>query len=292
MTVTGGLTLMCGTRLIDEANRELMSWCVRVLAGSSFAWARANSFLKGTVKSTPSVQTYARVGGVLYLIIIVAAIFAEVFVRSKLTVSGDASATAANILASEFLFRSGIAAELLVLLCDVALALIFFVLLRPVSKNLALMAAFLRVVMAAISGVNVLNHFDALMWLQASPYAVGIDPALLQTMAYHALKTHAYGFHVALVFFGVYCLILGILIRRSGYLPKILGSLMAVAGVCYLINSFATFLAPDIAGKLGIAILLPPLVAEVSLALWMMIKGVDLQKWRSREDRQVLEPSQ
>lgn len=111
-------------------------------------------------------------------------------------------------------------------------------------------------------------------------------------MAYHALKTHAFGFHVALVFFGAYCLILGILIRRSGYLPKILGSLMAVAGVCYLINSFASFLTPAIAGKPGIAILLPPLVAEVSLALWMMIKGVDLKKWRSSDDGQTLEPIQ
>jgi len=246
-----------------------------------------NPFLKGTVKYSPSsqsVQAYARVGGILYFVVIVAAIFAQVFVRSRLTVPGDASATAANILASEFLFRTGIAAELVVLLCDVALALIFFVLLRPVSRNLALLAAFLRVVMAAISGVNALNHFDALLWLQATPYAVGIEPTLLQTMAYHALKTHAYGFHVALVFFGVCCLILGVLIHRSGFLPKILGSLMIVAGICYLINSFASFLAPVIAGKLGPAILLPALVAEVSLAFWMMIRGVDLQKWRLRDD--------
>lgn len=231
-------------------------------------------------KQYQSIQRYVRVGGALYLYIIFAGIFAEVFVRSQLVVSGDTSATAANILASEFLFRAGLSAELLMLICDVSLALIFFLVLRPVSFLLALFAASLRLVMVAVSSANLLNHMDALLWLNGTSGLEVLGSNEVQALAYHSLRSHAFGYHLALVFFGFYCVTLGALIVRSEVLPKLLGYLLIMAGVCYLTNSFGSILAVEAISKIGPAILLPALVAELSLALWMLIKGINIEKWR------------
>lgn len=226
-----------------------------------------------------SIQLYVRVGGALYLYIIFAGLFAEVFVRAQLVVSGDASATAANILASEFLFRAGLSAELLMLICDVSLALIFFLVLRPVSFLLALFAASLRLVMAAVSSTNLLNQLDVLLWLKGASGLEVLGSSEVQALAYHSLQSHAYGYHVALVFFGFYCITLGALIVRSEVLPKLLGYLLLLAGVCYLTNSFGSILAIDAISDIGPVILLPALVAELSLALWMLIKGINTEQW-------------
>ena len=112
-----------------------------------------------------SPQTYARIGGILYLFIIVAALFGEVFVRGRLIVQGDAAGTANNILGSETLFRVGLAGEMLTCVCDVALAMILYVLLKPVSRNLALLAAFLRVTFVGVYGVAKLFEIAALVVL-------------------------------------------------------------------------------------------------------------------------------
>lgn len=101
-----------------------------------------------------SPQTYTRIGGVLYLFIIVAALFGEIFVRGKIIVRGDAAATASNLLGSETLFRVGLAGEMLTCICDVALAMILYVLLKPVNRNLALLAAFNRVTFVAVYAVS------------------------------------------------------------------------------------------------------------------------------------------
>ncbi len=171
-----------------------------------------------TVETSP--QVYARIGGVLYLIIIVAGLFGEAFVRDKLIVSGDATATANNIMASQLLWRISVAAELILLVCAVALALIFYVLLRPVSKNLALLAAFFNLVSIALEGASQLSLLAALFLLGGADYLKAFEPHQLQALAYLSLKSHGYGFGISLVFFGCVCLVLGYLIFRSGYLPQ------------------------------------------------------------------------
>ena len=116
-----------------------------------------------TVETSP--QIYARIGGILYLYIIVAGTLGQLFVRDKLIVSGDAEATANNIIASQLLWRTSIAAELIMLVCSVPLALIFYLLFRPVSKNLAMLAVFFDLVELAIDAANKLNLFAALfLW--------------------------------------------------------------------------------------------------------------------------------
>jgi hypothetical protein len=233
-------------------------------------------------------QWYARSCGVLYLYIFVAGSFAELFVRSKLVVSGDAGATAANVMNSESLFRLGFSGELLHLACDVAVAMLLYALLRPVDRNIALLAAFMRLACALILATASLSHFAALRLLGGSQYLETFQPEQLHSLALLAMNLHGDGYAIGLVFFGFACFALGYLIFRSGYLPRTIGVLMAVAGACYLINSFAHFLHPATGAALfNAGILLPCFVAELSLTLWLLIRGVNVTKWEERASQEV-----
>ena len=237
-----------------------------------------------------SPQVLSRIGGLLYLIIIILGIFCEVAVRDSLIVSGDAAATAANIVAQEWFWRFGIAAELFMLMCAVVLTLIFYVLLRPVSRDLALLAAFFNLVSIAIEAMNLLQLLGALFPLGKAGYLGAFDPAQLHALTSLSLKLHAYGFGVSLIFFGCVCLVMGYLIFRSGYLPKTIGVLMQIAGLSYLINSFALLLAPTFASRMFPAILLPAFVGEASFCLWLLVKGVNVEKWERRASAQRARP--
>ena len=227
-----------------------------------------------------SPRTIARLDGVLYLYIIVAGIFAELFVRSKLVIPGDAAATADNILANESLFRIGFSGELLHLSFDIAVAVILYALFRVVDRNIALLAAFMRFACDLVLAVASLGHFAALRLLAGSDYLAVVPAEQLQAFALLAMKLHADGYAISLVFFGFACLALGYLIIRSGFIPKAIGVLLAVAGACYLVNSFAHALNPTFAATLFPALFVPIFVAELSLALWLTVKGVDLPKWQ------------
>lgn len=229
-----------------------------------------------------SIKKTARIGGILYLVIIIAGIFGEAFVRDKLIVSGDATATANNIMASPLLWRIGIAGDLVMHLCDIPLVLIFYVLLRPVSKNLALLAVLFNLVQTAVLVANKLHLFTAIFLLGSVDYLKVFEPQQLHALSYLSIKLHGYGFGLGLLFFGFECLVLGYLIVRSGYFPRIIGVLMQIAGLCYLVNSFALFLAPALADILFPAILVPAFFAEVSLCLWLLVKGVNIRKWEEK----------
>lgn len=235
------------------------------------------------VEASPRVL--ARFGGLLYLIIIVIGIFGEAFVRGRIVVSGDAAVTAANLRSMEPLWRFGIAAEFVLLSCAIALTMIFFVLLRPVSRNLAYLAVFFNLVSIAVEAVAALNLVAALFPLGTAGYLRAFAPEQLYAMASLAVKAHSYGFGVALIFFGFECLVLGYLIFKSGFLPKTIGVLMQIAGWCYLINSFALILAPAFANRLFPAILLPSFVGEASLCLWLLVKGVNAERWKEAAAR-------
>jgi uncharacterized protein DUF4386 len=227
-----------------------------------------------------SPQRYARIGGVLYLIIIAAGLFGELFARGSLVVPGNAAATATNIIQSRYFWRAGIAADLLMHICDVGLMLVFYVLLRPVSLNLARLAILFNLVQTCVLVANKLNLVIPLFLLGDAPYLKAFTHEQLQALSYAAIRTHDYGFAFGLIYFGVECVIVGHLIIRSLYLPKALGVMMQIAGVCYVVNSFALILYPPVGTRLFPFILLPPFVAELSLALWLLVKGVDMRKWQ------------
>ncbi len=226
--------------------------------------------------------TYARIGGVLYLFIIVAALFGEAFVRGRLIVDGDPAATASRILGSETLFRVSLAGEMLTCVCDVALAMILYVLLRPVSKNLSLLAAFFRLVFVAVYSVAKLIEYTALIVLGRADYLMAFDPRQLHTLAYLCLRIHGLGYNLSLIFFGSGLVLQGYLVYKSGYLPKVFGPLLVIAGLGYSANSFAGILAPGFAAHLFPWILLPGIPAEWGLCLWLIVKGINLPKWEQR----------
>jgi len=233
-----------------------------------------------TVEHSP--QRYARIGGALYLAIIVLGAFAEGFVTNKLVVSGDAATTAHNILASPELWRLSVAGDLIVVLCAVPLLWIEYLLLRPVSKHLVLLAVLFNLVSLAVEAMSKLFLLVVMPTLGNAEYLRAFDPQQLQILANLALKSHDIAFNIALIFFGFTCLVNGYLIFRSGYLPKIIGILMQFAGLSYLTACFAALFAPAFADLIIPAVLIPPLIGESSFCLWLLVKGVNFAKWKER----------
>ncbi len=226
-----------------------------------------------------SIQTWARIAGALFLLTIVAGGFGEFYVPSKLIVSGDAAATAKNIRAYDWLFRAGFASYLVEAVCDIALTLIFYTLLRPVRKELALLAAFFGLVSTALFAVAELFYFAASLILGGAGYLKTFSPDQLNTLALLSLKLYGYGGGIFMVFYGVASMIRGYLIFRSGYLPRFLGVLLALAGLGFVTRNFALVLAPAYASDL---LLLPMSIAALSLTVWFLAKGVDVAKWEAR----------
>jgi len=235
-----------------------------------------------TFKVEEAPKTYARLGGVLYLLIIAAGVFAELGVRARLTVSSDAAATASKIVTHGSLYRFGIAADLSTFLLAIPLTVIFYVLLRPVNKDLALLSVLLNLVQDAIGGVNALNTYRPLQLLGGARFLNVFSRQQLEAMSLVSLRAHEVGFGIALLFFGVCCMVLGYLMYISGFLPKVLGALLVVAGLCYFINSLAEILSPTVAAALVPWILLPSFIGELSLAIWLTARGIDLPAWQAR----------
>jgi hypothetical protein len=233
-----------------------------------------------TVENYP--QQYARIGGALYLAIIVLGAFAEGIVANKLVVAGDAATTAANILASPGLWRLSVAGDLIVVLCAVPLLWIEYLLLRPVSKQLVLLAVLFNLVSLAVEAISKLFLLLVMPTLGSADYLKAFDPHQLQILANLALSSHDVAFNIALIFFGFTCIVNGYLIFRSGYLPKFVGILMQIAGLSYLTACFAALFAPAFADLITPAILLPPLIGELSICLWLLVKGVNIAKWKER----------
>lgn len=227
-------------------------------------------------------QRYARIGGAAYLFIIVAGFLGEMFIRNKLIVSGDVAATAGRIMSDPLLWRIGIAGDLLMHVCDVIVMLVIYVLLKPINRNLALLALLFNIIQTAVLVANKLNLLMPLFVLGDASYLKAFDSPQLQALAYLSVKMHGYGFGNGLIFFGCTCLVEGYLIFKSGYLPRILGIMMQIAGICYLVNSFALIVAPSFADKVFPAILLPSFIGELSFSLWLLIKGVNIVKWKER----------
>lgn len=230
---------------------------------------------------TVSPQAYARAGGILYLVIFVMAGI-SMGMQSRFIVVGDAAATASQILASASQWRLSLAAELVMFGCDIPLALIFYVLLRPVNEPIALLAALFRFAEAAMGSLNVVWQVAALALLSGGTWLHGIDSQALQSLAYLSLKLYDNGFAIALIPFGLHCIFLGYLIYRSTYLPKTIGVLMTLAGVGYVLNSFALIAAPRFSDATFIVMLVFGLLGEVGLTLWLLVFGVNLPKWNLR----------
>ena len=218
----------------------------------------------------------ARIAGIGYLAIIILGIFAEFFVRTSLIVPGDASATANNISASMFLFQIGIASDLIMLAFDILVAWALYVLLRPVNRDIALLATWLRLIHATVYGAVLLVLFFVHLLLSGADYLTAIGTDQLHALVLLLLNGHSYGYDLGLVFFGFHCFVLGYLVYKSGFIPKILGVLLVGAAIVYVAGSFTRFLFPDYVEAVS-PIYIVALVAELSISLWLLIKGGKLK---------------
>ena len=222
-----------------------------------------------------SPRSQARIAGVFYVLTFLSGGFA--LFGDRLVVSGDAAATATNILAHEPLFLLGFACELIGAACYVAVTALFYDLFKPVNRSLSLLAAFFSLVGCAVGGVAVLFHLAPLVVLGGAQYLGAFRPDQLQALALMFLKLSGRANNIGLVFFGFYCLLIGYLIFRSKFLPRILGALMALAGLGWL-----TFLWPPLAHQLSPYNLAPGLLGEGILTLWLMLIGVNVQRWKEQ----------
>jgi hypothetical protein len=230
--------------------------------------------MKRITESSP--RKTARMAGFLYLIFMVTLIFST-FVRSRLIVSGDAAATAKSIMASEGLFRIGFVSELLSAAVFLSAAWALYVLLRPVNRNLALLFVLLNLGGVAIECANALNEYAALRLLSGAGYLKAFSANQLQAMAMSFLKSYDDGFVVAQIFYGAWLFPLGYLVFKSGSLPRILGLLLIIDCFAVLVWFSQHFLFPHYA-VISYPCFAESFIAELGLALWLLIKGVKDQK--------------
>ena len=217
---------------------------------------------------------YARAAGIGYLLIILSGIYAEFFVRGSMLVAGDPAATAQNIAASAALFRTGIAAEFVMLTADILVAAALFVVFRKVQPHLALLAAFFRVAHAAVVAANLLNTYVPLRLVTGQGQA--LDSPLRAELASVLLDAHGYGYAVGLVFFAMHCGVLGYLVWRSTFAPRVLGWLLMLAGAGYLTDSLARTLMASYdasAGWFAMVVFVPAFIAELSFCVWLLVRG-------------------
>ncbi|MBV8724948.1 MAG: DUF4386 domain-containing protein [Candidatus Eremiobacteraeota bacterium] len=245
--------------------------------------------IASTTQASPRLK--ARLAGVFYLITVLTGLFAEVYVRGSLIVSGDAGATARNILASQTLYRFGFVADLVGAGAYAVVTLLLYQLLRPIDRSISLLAALSSAIGIAIGGAGVLGHIAPLFILNGSPYLAAFSATQLQALAFLSLKMHAQAYLIALVFFGWYEVLLGYLIVRSTFLPRALGVLVGIAGLAFLINSFALFLSPTIGAALNAYMLGIDGIGEIALTFWLLIFGVNVQRWYERSERATVTAS-
>ncbi len=226
-----------------------------------------------------SIQTYVRAAGILLLLSMVGGYFGEMHVPSRIVVARDAAATANNILELNTMFRWGFAGYLLEAVCDIALSLVMYVILRPAGRNLALLAAFFGLVSTSVFAVAQFFFFGSAMILGGSDYLKGFSTDQLNSLAFIWVRMYGLGAGLFMVFYGIATALRGYLIYRSGYLPRFLGALFMLAGLGFITRNFVLVLAPAYLSNL---FLVPMFLAGVSLTLWMLIKGVDVAKWEAR----------
>ena len=224
-------------------------------------------------KTEPFTQNWVRLTGVFYLAIILIGALNHLVIRGSLIVPGDAVETAINILNAQELWRLGIAGDIVMQILDIPVILVLYLLLRVVDFRIALLALLFNIIQTAVLVANKQNLIHvSLLLLRTDPASTDFHQVAEQ--AYLLTDLHNYGFSIGLIFFGFSCCLYGYLIYKSSFLPKVLGIMMAIAGISYLVSSFALIVAPAIAGSL-VPILVLSLIGELSFALWLTFKGLN-----------------
>jgi len=229
---------------------------------------------QGAAEASP--RTKARIAAVFYLLEGAPAVFQQAVI-ARLIVSGDAGATATNILANEMLFRVWFAAALLAVACHIAYTVLFYDLFRVVNRTIALLAAAVSLVACALQAFAALFQLTPLLALEGGTSLGALTPGQAQTLALVSLNLHAQAFNIYLIFFGFWLILTGYLILRSTFFPRIIGALLVLDGL-----GWATFLWPPLANSLYPVISVVAALAEIPLVLWLLVVGVNGQRWQEQ----------
>ncbi len=231
-----------------------------------------------------SQRKAAIVAGFAYLIMFILAIFANFFVFPSLIVPGDAATTANNIIASEGLFRAGIGSWLIVITLDVVIAWALYVLLKQANKSLSLLAAWFRLMHAAIFGITLLNLVFVSVLLSGADYLIVFETSQLHALVSLFLNGYNYGFSIGIFFFSFHIFFLGYLVFKSGYIPRILGVFLIISSFAYLIINAGEILLPNYPEIITTAVTAPAFIGEMAFAFWLFFKGAKIPEMSTSEE--------
>jgi hypothetical protein len=223
---------------------------------------------------TESQRKAARVVGLAYLLAIVPSVFAEFYVLDRLIVPGNAAETARNIAAHERLFRLGTASNLLAFAIDVVLITALYVVLERVNRNLALFAAFGRLIETMLLVVAALNDFDVLRIVSGADYLQAFRPEQLQALGRLSLSAHGAAYNVAFLFFGVGSTVFCWLWWKSGYVPRALAVWGGLASLLVGVSALAFIVFPELTKVVGVAVYAPIFLFELAMGFWLLLKGL------------------
>jgi hypothetical protein len=228
-----------------------------------------------------SPRQLARSAGALYLVNIVFGAFAIGVVPALLVVP-DVATTAHNIQTHELLYRFGLAAHVVVTVTNIPMAVIFYELFKVVNRRLALLDVCFSLIATAVEAASLLNQFTPVVLLGSSRYTSALPPAQLHALAYLPSDLSTTDYSVYTVFYGLDFIVVAYLVVKSTFLPRTIGVLLAIDAFTYLVNGFATMLAPGFAAHLGAWVGLPTIIAEGSFCLWLLVAGVNTERWKER----------
>lgn len=221
-------------------------------------------------------KSYARIAGVLYLVIAVFGMFAIGYVPSVIIEAGDAATTANNLLSNMALFNMGIFGDVVVLLVEVVLTVMLYIMFKPVSTTLSLVAAWSRMAMVMVMGINLLFNIMPVFLLSNADYLSGFTTENLQATALIFFEAHQYGVYIWQLFFGLHLLALGYMIIKSNLFPRVLGWAMLVGSFGYSAQGLVEITHIDNAAisMAIIGLLTIVTIGELSFAFWLLIKGI------------------
>ena len=221
-----------------------------------------------------STKALARTTGFFYLLIITGGLMSGMFVRGTLIDPANAEITLNNLVENESLFRLGFLGDLIMVLSDVIVSVLFYFLLVNVHKGLAIFAAVFRLLQSTVLGANLINLFKPILMIQGADKLSTEQLTDLSSDVLTQIQVFDYGYLISGVFFAINCLLMGVLLYKSADFPKIIGVMIFIAGLGYVFNSMASFIAPSLIEISTILMLCTAVISELTFCAYLLIVGV------------------